>query len=109
MPWVKKQIIEKMSLNPYPGTLNLILNDRETRKYIEFIKKTKGIIIQPIDSNFYQGKCIKTLIEKTVKGAVIIPLMVGYPENKVEIISPIYLREHFHLVDGDLISIYFIQ
>ena len=109
MPWVKKQIIDKMSFNPYPGTLNMILIDRDVTRYNEFIKKAKGAIIEPIDTSFFQGKCIRTVIEETVEGAVVIPLMPGYPKNKVEIISHVYLREHLYLLDGDLISIYFSQ
>ena len=109
MPWVMKQIIEKMSFNPYPGTLNILLIDQDIAKYVEFINKAKGVIIEPLDSSFFQGKCIKTMIEKTVEGAVVIPLMPGYPENKVEIIAPVYLRKYLHLSDGDLVSIYFSQ
>jgi len=109
MPWVKEQIIEKISFNPYPGTLNILLIDQDIAKYAEFIKKAKGVIIEPADSNFFQGKCIKTMIEKTIEGAVVIPLMPGYPENKVEVISHVYLREHLYLFNGDLISFYFSQ
>ena len=107
MPWVKNQIIEKMNFTPFPGTLNAVLNKRDTLRYIEFIKNAKATIIEPIDSTYFYGKCIKTLIEKKIKGSVIIPLMPSYPKNKVEIISSINLREHLKLVDGDEVSIYF--
>jgi CTP-dependent riboflavin kinase len=33
---------------------------------------------------------------------VVIPEVPGYPEDVIEVISPINLREKLHLVDGSL-------
>jgi len=40
-----------------------------------------------------------------VDGAVIIPEVGGYPDNVLEVIAPINLRERFRLKDGDYVEL----
>lgn len=100
------QFKERLGFVPFPGTLNLNLNDQSTvlrRKFIEH----KGIEIKGFtseDRTFGGGKCFHAKIEDK-DGAVIIPDRTHYPEDILEMLSPVNLRETLKIRDGDEITI----
>jgi riboflavin kinase len=96
--WVKQQIEEKLGFTPYLGTLNLKLTKTSTQRK-RFLEKEKAVRICPAE-----GYCPGFLFRACIKGgdcAVVLPEVKGYPENVLEIISPLNLRETFNLKDGD--------
>lgn len=109
IPWVRRQFINKLGIDPYPGTLNLeILDGRDLENY-RILKSTEAIEIIPEDPSFCKARCHPVLINKILKGAIVIPLVEGYPENKMEIIAQENLKERFHLKDGDFLEIEVLQ
>jgi riboflavin kinase, archaea type len=97
LPWVEHQIREKLGFIPYPGTLNIRLNG-EGLENKKMLAKAPNIEITPEN-----GYCKGILIEAKISGldcAVIIPLVSGYPSDVLEVISPVYLRQQLHLIDG---------
>ena len=101
LPWVKKQIFEKIGFQPYIGTLNLkVKNDK---KIFELYKE-KGIIIEP-EKGYYRGKCFRALLMKKTDCAVVIPNVPDYPCNLLEIIAPNNLRKTLGLIDGIIIEL----
>ena len=101
--WVKQQLLEKVGFIPYPGTLNLKL-DKKYVKAKKLLKDFEGIAIVP-KLGYYPGKCYPARFRSAFHCAVILPELVGYPEDVLEIISPTNLREKFQLSDGDSIEI----
>ena len=103
LPWVKKQIEEKLGFVPYPGTLDV----RITEESVE-LKKTLAeecrVNILPA-AGFHRGKCYKASFKTELTCALIIPEVAGYPENVIEIIGPKNLREKFHLSDGEAVEV----
>ena len=96
LPWVKKQINEKIGFNPYIGTLNLRLtNETGIRK----LRKAKGIKIKP-EKGYCEGKCFKALVMRKVEGAVVLPDVPEYPADVLEVLAPVNLRETLGLKDG---------
>lgn len=102
--WVKKQIQEKLQFIPYIGTLNLILNKKSTTLKV-MLKQTQYIRIKPA-AGFYNGIAIPALINSQ-KCAIILPEIQNYPENMIEIIAPINLRQSLNVKDGDEVSVFF--
>lgn len=102
LPWVKKQIQEKLGYTAYPGTLNIKISEKDTAQRKKLNKKT-AIQIDPVQGYCF-GSIFKAII-KDIECAVIIPQVKGYPENILEVVAPIYLRETFKLKDNDLILI----
>jgi len=94
-----------LGFNPYPGTLNLILSNKEAEKRKK-LKKYKGITIIP-EKGYCKAKCFKAKIKELdeAEAALILPLVPNYPENLIEIISPLNLREKLNLKDGDRLEI----
>ncbi|MDH5482387.1 MAG: CTP-dependent riboflavin kinase [Candidatus Bathyarchaeota archaeon] len=102
-PWVRKQIIEKLGFIPYPGTLNIELagDDVKLKKLLVMAKPTE---ISPV-TGFCRGKCFKAHLMDNVKCAIIIPEITDYPENVLEIIASVNLREKLLLKNGDTVKV----
>lgn len=103
LTWVRKQITEKLGFEPYPGTLNI----RLTGDYINLRKRLKNVKSIEITSreNFCRGICFKAFLMDNLECAVVIPEIANYPEDIMEILAPINLREKFQLKDGDTVKV----
>ncbi len=106
LDWVKKQCLDKLGFEPWPGTLNLEVLDEDVH-ILELLKGVEGITIVPPDPNFCEGKCLKTHIDA-------IPTALVVPEEKVrvhggkiiEILAPVKLKEALNITDGDVVSVF---
>jgi len=103
LPWVGRQFQEKLGFIPYPGTLNLILTRKEKEKKKK-LEENEGIAIIP-EKGYCKAKCFKVKINGRIQGAVIIPKVQNYPEELLEILSPLNLRKALNLKDGSLVEI----
>jgi len=102
----RTQFEDKLGFTPYPGTLNLILDDKSTvlRKKLD---EDEGIPIHGFGSQqrtFGGGRCFRATIEG-VRGAAILPDRSHYPDNVLEVIAPKNLRKVLRLKDGDEVSV----
>jgi len=107
----KEQFEAKLGFAPFPGTVNLSLDllCMVTRKKLE---GRGGIEIEgfELESRTFGGaKCFpcKILDDRAegIKSAVILPNRTHYPEDILELISPIFLRGELDLRDGDMMRI----
>jgi riboflavin kinase len=102
LPWFKRQVEEKLGFSPYLGTLNLRLSIKEAEKRI-LLENAEGLVVEP-QTGYYSGLLFKATIDALECG-VVIPIMPNYPGDVLEIISPLYLREHLKLKDGSLVTV----
>ena len=102
LPWVRTQIAEKLGFIPYPGTLNI--KTTEGSHELKLLKKEKTIEISPIEG-FCRGRCFKAILMNNLKCAIILPEIPNYPENTIEVIARVNLREKFRLKDGDVVDV----
>jgi riboflavin kinase len=98
---VRRQFIEKLSIDPYPGTLNLEIVDPGSLKTFNALKTKKGIEITPEDPAFCSARCYSVLINGRIKGAIVFPLVKDYPENKMELIASKNIKEALSVKAGD--------
>jgi riboflavin kinase, archaea type len=103
LPWFKRQVEEKLGFSPYPGTLNLCLTDKniENRKLLEI---SGGLTVEP-QTGYYSGVMFRAIID-TLECAVVIPIMPNYPNDVLEVIAPVYLREQLKLTEGSLVTVF---
>jgi len=104
IPWVKKQFIDKLGIDPYPGTFNITVMASDRDK-LNQIREAKGIKIIPEDKNFCAASSFPVLINRQIRGAVIIPQVHDYPPEKMEIISTENIKGALSLNDGDQVEI----
>ena len=103
LPWVKKQITEKLGFTPYRGTLNIELAKEEFEKKAS-LEKAQAIEILPA-KGFGRGRCFKASLMDKLECAIVIPEIQNYPENVIEVIAATNLREKLQLRDGDSVEV----
>lgn len=102
---MRKQFISKLSIDPYPGTLNLEILDPQSIRNFEELKTSQGTEIIPEEPSFCSAKCYPVLINGRLKGAIVFPLVENYPENKMELIASQKIKEMLSLTTGDVLEI----
>jgi riboflavin kinase len=97
LPWVKRQITEKLGFTPYPGTLNVKLTEKSAkqRKLLEKVASTKIIPAE----GYCNGLLFKAFIG-IVECAIVLPEVTGYPKDLLEVIASVDLRKALQLEDG---------
>jgi len=104
----KRQFIEKLGFDPYPGTLNLKLTteyDIKTRSELETYPAIEVEGFRNEDRTFGPVRCYPVIIENKVKGALITALRSHYDSSVVEIVAPVFLRKHLNLKDGHKVKV----
>jgi len=104
--WVQQQCNEKLGFKPYPGTLNLDISVEDI-PIIESLDKEPGIKLISPDPKFCNGKAFVVSLEE-ISAAIIIPeeKVRVHPQNIIEIIAPLNIKESFNLKDGDRITLF---
>jgi riboflavin kinase len=103
LSWVRKQITEKLGFTPYTGTLNIKLT-AESVTIKNSLKNARAIEISPV-KGFCRGRCFPACFMQDLKCAIIIPEIENYPEDTIEVVAPVNLREKFKLKDGDMVEV----
>jgi len=104
----RRQFIEKLGFDPYPGTLNLKLvtdYDVKTRSELEAYPAIEIEGFKNENRTFGPVKCYPAIIENKVKGALVSALRSHYDASVIELIAPICLRKHLALKDGHKVKV----
>jgi riboflavin kinase, archaea type len=104
----KKQFIEKLGFEPYPGTLNIKLTtdyDVKTRTELEAYPAIEVAGFKNEDRTFGIVKCYPVMIENKVKGAILSALRTHYDVSVLEILAPVCLRKYLNLKDGNKVKV----
>ena len=107
----RNQIREKLGFDPFPGTLNvkLVQEDFEKRRRLE---KHPSVILEGFkdgERSFGACKVYPLLLNDEIRGALIVADRTIHDLSTMEIVSPVYLRRHFGLSDGDKIKVSFLS
>jgi HAD superfamily hydrolase (TIGR01549 family) len=103
--WVRRRLIELAGIDPYPGTVNLALADEENRARWKRWRDQPGHAMEPANTAFCRARCYPVRIAGCIPAALLLPEVADYPEDKVELVAALPLREHLSLGEGDTISI----
>ena len=104
----RQQFVEKLGFDPYPGTLNLKLStdyDLKTRAELEAYPAIEIQGFRNEDRTFGTVKSYPARIGNKVKGALIFALRSHYDRSVLEIVSPVNLRKHLNLKDGQKLKV----
>ena len=101
--YYSNQIIKKCGFKAYPGTLNIIIDEKLIDEISNIKNNTKNIINQK--GNFGAVKYIKAILNEKIEGAIVFPDKTAHDENYLEFIADENLRKKFNLKDGDLVEI----
>ncbi|MHA1594717.1 MAG: DUF120 domain-containing protein [Candidatus Baldrarchaeia archaeon] len=107
----RRQFIEKLGFDPYPGTLNLKLVSKEdVDAYRSLLSSRNGIRIEGFSDEkrtYGDAICYPVLINGKIHGAIVKARRTHYGDDVVEVIAPVCLRDYLKLKDGDIIELIF--
>lgn len=117
LDWVQQALWKALGFAPYPATLNLRpLTEADASMWRIIQKEIKGIELPPTDSGFCSARLFRVRITRPlptaidgVNGGVLLPHVADYPEDKIEVVAPVRLKETFDVNDGDQLILEFIH
>lgn len=101
--WVRDQFRTRLGFDPYPGTLNVRVQDASA---LDEWRTGPSISIEPGAPGFCASRCYPIRIGG-IAAAWIVPEVAGYPRDLIEIMAPVSLRETLNLNTGDAVLIEF--
>ena len=105
LDWARAEFIAKLGIDPFPGTLNLAIEDRTAWRAQRALP---GVVIRAPDPSWCNARAYPVRVGGRIAAAVVLPELAGYPEDKIEIIAAVGLRDMLGLADGDLVTIEFL-
>ena len=107
LDWARAQFMEKLGIDPYPGTVNVIVDDPDAMPVWVRLKRTDGIRIDnPNDGpHDCDARCYKVSIEGRIDAAIVLPEVDGYPPAQVELIAEVGVRDALDIEDGDSVRL----
>jgi riboflavin kinase len=104
----RKQFLEKLGFDPYPGTLNIKLTTDYDLKTLSELETYPAVELEGFEDEsrtFGPVKCYPAVINNKVKGAVIYAMRSHYGSSVLEIVSPTYIRNSLKLKDGNKVKV----
>lgn len=101
--YYSEQFKEKLGFKPYPGTLNIQLQEENLEQIAKIPTEEIGIIEGK--ERFGAVKYIKASLNDAVNGALVFPVKTEHPQDILEFIASENLREKLNLQDGELVSL----
>jgi riboflavin kinase, archaea type len=104
----RKQFIEKLGFDPYPGTLNIKLTSEYDIKSLSELESYPAVELEGFEDEsrtFGSVKCYPAIINNKAKGAVIHALRSHYGASVLEIVSSTFLRSSLKLKDGNKVKV----
>ena len=104
----RRQFVEKLGFDPYPGTLNLKLTTEYDTKARSELDTYPAIEIKGFEEEsrtFGSVRCFHALINNKAKGAVVCAFRSHYNFSVLEVIAPTRLRSQLKLKDGQKVKV----
>jgi len=105
LDWVQDQCMDKLGFRPYPGTLNLEIEE-DGLPVLEALQRQEAKKLIPTDPNFCTARVLPVSLGSE-RGAIIIPAedVQVHGKNIVEIIAPLMIKDALNLNDGDSLTV----
>jgi riboflavin kinase len=98
IPWVNKQLCDKLEFQPCEGTLNIVLDDEDAQRLLKERGKERLIAEQ---AGFCDALIFRALLNEKYECGIVLPLVPNYSETLLEIVAPIKIKETLGVDDGD--------
>ncbi len=107
LDWARRQFMEKVGIAPYPGTVNIVVDDANDVSTWLQVKSEPGVRIDnPNDGpHDCDARCYRVLIEGRIEAAIVVPEVEGYAPGLIEMIAAVNVRETLGIADGDVLRL----
>ena len=107
--WVRSQLIALAGIDPHPGTVNLALGEAKHLKRWREWRQMPGLVMQSTDAAYCSARCYPVRIQGRIPAAVILPDVADYPEDKLEFVAALALRDHLSLAEGARVTVELVR
>ena len=113
--WVQRALRESLGFAPFPATLNVRPQGGDDSAVWRRVRAgSPGLPLPIAETGFCSARLYPVVIsrgigerDERVDGAVIVPEVNDYPSEKIEIVAPVRLKEHWGVSDGDVLTLEF--
>lgn len=107
IPKYYSQFQKKLGFNPFLGTLNLKLTPKQLKIKAKALEQPAVEILgfTANGSTYCNVKCWPCVVNKRIKGAVLVPGKTTHSLNVLEVIAPVNLRKELKLQDQNEVQI----
>jgi len=115
LDWVQNLLLQRLGYHPFPATLNLRPKAAaDARTWQRVRRELVGTPLTPASDSHCGAKLFRVEIRAPrsaakIDGAVLLPDVKDYPNDKIEIIAPVRLKDHLGVADGDQLVVEFIN
>ena len=107
LEWARRQFIDTLGIDPFPGTVNVIVDSPEAQGVWARLQEQAGVrIVNPNDGpHDCDARCYPVSIDGRIDGAIVLPEVSGYSPTLIEVIAGTGIRDALALADGDLLRL----
>jgi len=108
MSGYKNQFAKKLGYTPYPGTLNIKLEDQVYVNAKKELDRYPSVFIDGFSDGkrtYGWAKCYNAIINDKVNGALLIIERTHHGDNVIEVIAPVKIKDIVKIKDGDKVNI----
>lgn len=105
LDWVRSQLLEQVGIDPFPGTLNLALADETSMARWRQWRSMPGQPLEPKAAGFCRARCYPVQVAGRIPAAVLLPDVADYPEDRVELVAALPIREHLALGEASRLRV----
>lgn len=111
LDWVQEGLQRSLGFVPYPATLNVRPDNEQL--WLSIKSRTPGVPLSTVPAGFCSARLyavsLRALRESgaTIECGVLVPEVPGYPDDKIEIVAPVRLKEALGVKDGDRLLLEF--
>jgi len=108
MAGYKNQFVKKLGYTPFPGTLNIKLEDQVYVNAKKELDRYPGVFIDGFSDGkrtYGWAKCYNAIINDKVNGALLIIERTHHGDSVIEVIAPVKIKDIVKIKDGDKVNI----
>lgn len=105
LDWVREQLIAKFGLDPFPGTLNLRIEDEASLASWRLAVGKASLTIDPPDAAFCQAIGIPGTLAERIAVVALVPHVEDYPPDKVELLAGCHVKQALGVGDDAVLQL----
>ena len=115
LDWVQDLLNQRLGYHPFPATLNIRpkgAEDAEVWRRVQSDHASTPLTAATdghCGAKLYRIEVYAAATDVKVGGAILLPEVKDYPPDKIEIVAPIRLKDHFQVHDGDQLTLEFFN
>ena len=103
--WVRREFRQAAGIDPHPGTVNIAISGAGPLARWREWRNLPGELMRSPDPAFCDARCLPARIAGCVPAAIVLPGVEDYPEDKLELVAALPVRQHLSLEEGDPVTV----